>query len=132
MSSRWKPYAWALLLTFAAGCGGPAKHIPNEEEKVRELISHVADGASSQKSMATLFAADAAPAETERPRYSKYSYRAGVPKITGDSATTVVEFLSPFTDKPVGQAEWSCVRDGERWKLKSAPLPADLPIPKAS
>lgn len=120
--------ACSLLL---AGCGGcrSATHVPNDEEKVNELVSHVADAASSSASFTALFAPGAAPNEQERARYGKFSYRAPDASISGDNATATVDIISPFTDQPVGNAEWTCVKQNGQWLLQTAPLPADLKQP---
>ena len=47
----------------------------------------------------------------------------GKPTIKGDTATIKMRVLVPNTDNEVGQVEWTLVREGGNWKVKSAPVP---------
>jgi hypothetical protein len=130
--SRFAPHRWrAIVLATMALCGvvsgcGDGVHVPDQEELVGDAVSHMADASATPESFAALFATGAVPAEKERPRYRQYSYKAAAPKVTGETATAEVSIISPFTDQPVGSAEWTFVKQQGKWLLQSAPLPAEL------
>jgi hypothetical protein len=111
-----------LLLVAVAGCGA-RDEIRAPTGKISALVSNVADAAHNQTAFEGLFAAGAAPAESERPRYAKYLYRMQSPDVSGDTVTTTVEIIDAATDDIISVVEWTAVEEGGQWKLKTAPLP---------
>jgi hypothetical protein len=70
------------------------------------------------------FAQGALPAQAELQKLAKFDCQTvGKPTIKGDTATIKMRVLVPNTDNEVGQVEWTLVREGGNWKMKSVPLP---------
>lgn len=70
------------------------------------------------------FAQGALPGPAELQKLAKYDCQTiGKPTIKGDTATIKMRVLVPNTDNEVGQVEWTLVKEGGNWKIKSAPVP---------
>ena len=111
------PIVAAVLMICAFGC---KKSI--EVQNITSMVAVVADAASSDDALPKIFAEDALPPPEERDRLASFSYApVGAARIKGETATIKVRVRKD--DKEVGQMEWAFVRQGEQWKLKSAPLP---------
>lgn len=118
---------WLLAaLTFSSGCGGSSKgpSFGSEEgKKIAELLGEVSDTADRQK-LAGLFVKGAAPKAADLDRVAAYYYDLdGNPSISGDAATARVKARHQLSGQESGPVEWSFVKEGDRWKIKSAPLP---------
>jgi hypothetical protein len=131
------PCVAILAVLGAIGCGD-AKPVPKEDrdiEKITAVLRGLPDVASNPARASEFFAAGMVPSEKELSRYAGWSYDlTAPPTIAGDTATvrvqiqSLVKGLAPQGKEGEGptmrkQADWSFVRDGDRWKLKSAPLP---------
>ena len=82
------------------------------------------DAAGSERAFQAIFAPGAALDESERPRYRPYMFEMASVQVSGDTATAKVRVVDSVDERPVGEeVEWTAVREGERWKLKTAPLP---------
>lgn len=121
---------WATaVLLLAGGCGGGGgipKTAP-DEQKIRGLIPAVRESAETAARFKTVFVEGAVPGEAERQRYRKYAYEIKPPvKFSGDEATVTVAVrnVAGKGQESLGETEWTAVRSGSEWKLKSAPLPA--------
>ncbi|HUT10719.1 MAG TPA: hypothetical protein VMY42_09500 [Thermoguttaceae bacterium] len=69
------------------------------------------------------FAPDSVPSDTQRQRYDGYLFKATSVSIDGNSATATVQFEDLSTHTVVGEQEWTAVKIGADWKLKTAPPP---------
>jgi hypothetical protein len=120
----------AAAILLAGGCGGGGGAMPTtapDDQKIRGLIPAVRDAAENATQFKTVFADGAAPGEAERQRYRKYAYEIKPPvKFSGDEATITVAVrdIAGKGQEIVGETEWTAVRSGSEWKLKTAPLPA--------
>jgi hypothetical protein len=113
------------LLTLATGCGQPQDVDSTEAGQVANLVREVADASGREQSFQALFAADAQPDKQVRAQYARFSYRpADQPAVEGDQATIKVLVRHARDDSDAGELEWTAVREGDAWKLKTAPLPA--------
>ena len=112
-----------LLLVAVVGCGGTENEIRSPTGKISALVSSIGDAAHNQAAFEQLFAAGAAPAESERPRYAEYLYVMQSAHLSGDTVTATVEVVDAATDAPVDTVEWTAVEEDGHWKLKTAPLP---------
>src|SRR5262245_6867940 len=117
-----------LLVLPALGCGG-GRDGPPPQTDAGDLIQHVRefdDRKDNAKSFAAAFAQGAAPAEPQRRRFAKFSFVPVIavkPTVQGDTATVKVQVRDGATEKPVGDVDWTYVKEGGQWKLKAAPLP---------
>jgi hypothetical protein len=128
--SAWRVILAAALFLPAGGCGG-GNTMPGtapDDQKIRGLIPSVRESAENAVRFKKVFVDGAAPGEAERPRYHKYAFEIKPPaSISGDEATITVavrKIVATGEGEIVGEAEWTAVRSGEEWKLKTAPLPA--------
>jgi hypothetical protein len=95
----------------------------NDQIQVGQFIASLDDVKKDPKLLAPWFAAGAAPPAAELRKFAKYTCQAdGRPTVTGDTATAKVKVLDA-NEHEVGQVEWTLVKEGGNWKLKSAPLP---------
>jgi hypothetical protein len=114
-----------LLAAVLAGCGGggQTEYVETDEGDVRLALSDVSGAASDPDEFRALFVEGAAPADSERPKYAPFMYRANSLEIEGNTATAMVEIEDGNTGQIVGELEWTLVRQGDEWKIQSAPLP---------
>lgn len=115
----------AIGLMWIAGCGPRAPLAPPSGDAaiLRSLVTELADATDDPQRFKNFFANHAAPADAERVRYQRLNFDpVETAKIDGTTATIKVEVGDSKTP-PKGPVEWIFVKEGERWKLKSAPLP---------
>lgn len=111
----------AVVLLGVAGCGRePAG--PTPAEQVQMLVADLPDAAGKPDRVKDVFAAGAAPPDAQQAEYRRLTFRAGEPSLSGDSGTVPVT-VEDASGTKLGEVEWSVTREGDRWKLKSAPLP---------
>ena len=115
-------------LLAVTGCSRSAKQDgpPVQDTAVlRNLVTQMGDASRGSDSFKAFFAKDAAvPADAERVKYSSlYFNSVGDASIKGDSAVVKVRVTNDESSTPLGQVDWTFVKEGEQWKLKSAPLP---------
>ena len=79
--------------------------------------------ANDRTAFESLFAAGAAPADSERPRYGKYIYWMQSADLSDGTVTAVVEVVDAETDEILKVVNWTAVEEADHWKLKTAPLP---------
>jgi hypothetical protein len=92
--------------------------------KVEQLLMSMPDLAGDPATLAKQFAEGAAPAPDKLKRYEQFEYQLeAAPRLTGAGCTARVIVTKAGSDEQVGIVEWSLVKDGEAWKLQSAPLP---------
>jgi hypothetical protein len=114
-----------VAFSLAAGCGGPSGAAASPEEaRVLSFITSVPDFAGSPRTFVKDFTKGAAPPKAQLARYRGYNIDVvDGPDVAGETARATVKFLEASTDREAGTADWTLVREGEDWKLKSAPLP---------
>ena len=126
---RFRPTVPGLLLLaaslFLPGCGGgggtPGKE--SEADQVAQAVREFQGATANPKWFAGAFAQGAAPAEAQRKRYVKHTYAPGSVSISGDTATIKIKVCDEKYEKVLSETEWTLVKEGGQWKLKSAPLP---------
>ena len=91
--------------------------------QVGQFIASLDDVKNKPNILSGWFASGAAPPAAELKKYAKFTFRPnGKATISGETATAKVRVLDA-NEKQVGEVEWTLVREGDRWKLKSAPVP---------
>ncbi len=120
------------LIMVAVGCDpGGASRGPDstEEGRIKSLLSSVGGAASAAaqnpEAFQMLFAAGAAPADSEAPRYAKCGFYSKGASISGDTATVEVE-VETMEGELDELLQWTVVREGKSWKIKDAPLPDSI------
>jgi hypothetical protein len=119
--------AVGLALLMSACGGAPSSSVPvaGEERKVSDVVEDFNEARQNVKRSERLFAKGAMPAKAEFKRYGQFSYwpDAGIPKLSGETATMKVTVRDENTGIDAGQVEWTFAKEGTDWKIKSAPLP---------
>ena len=124
--TRKQPLAALIFLPAAcalAGCGGGQPAPGSAEDAVAKVAQSMPDRTGNAKAFRESFVEGAAPADSERSRYSKYQIKAAKSSVTGETASVEVHFYDDNAGKEVGTATWTFVKQGDKWKLKTAPLP---------
>jgi hypothetical protein len=86
----------------------------------------LADYTKNRKAFEEKFVTGAAPSEADQKKYVGLMFRpvaAETPKISDNTATVKVEIEEGATGAKKGVVEWTVEKVGDKWKLKSAPLP---------
>jgi len=117
--------AVAVAGPLGSGCGesgpGGPSYGGEEGRKIAQLVELVNDEKSTSKNLARLFVKGAAPKDTRK--YPLYYFEvSGEPTVSGDSATAMVKVKQEAGEETV-EKEWSFAKEGDAWKIKSAPLP---------
>lgn len=114
------------LASFVAGCGSRTAPVDlsGDEMAVRLLISGLPDDIDSKKIATELFVEGAMPDDTTRKRMAALMFMPldGI-AIDGDTAKAEITVSDGSTGSELGKVEWSAVKQGGQWKLKTVPLP---------
>ncbi len=96
--------------------GGPdANHIA-------ALIDEVNDARGDPKRMAAILSSSAKIDQTQRFNRCEFTI-VSRPKVNGtEGRCTVLAVLMP-EGTPLGEVEWTFVKENDQWKLAAAPLP---------
>jgi hypothetical protein len=119
--------AVGLLGLLALGCGPSAPPTGGldmggpDANKVATLVEDMNEAKGDAKKTAALFVAGVRP-ETKKLAQFDYSI-VGKPVINGTDATCKVRADKAPTGEKAGEVEWAFVKEGDKWKIKSAPLP---------
>lgn len=118
--------AVALLSAVLAGCAPDTTINPkplavsNDTKSVADLFAKLAE-IDEPADRAKLFADDARPSEAVLRKMGQYEFHMiGSAQASGDTATVQVQ-LTQDSEAP-RTVTWTLVKDGNSWKLKSAPL----------
>jgi hypothetical protein len=117
------PLLIALLPLTLAGCGASGSAKDSEQTIAISFLDSI-DDLKETRSFANYFVKGSAPAPQEMARYRSYQFRpASKPKLSGDKATVSMTILDGRTEQEIAVKEWTLAKDGDQWKLESAPLP---------
>ena len=126
-----RPFATSILglalLTLSIGCGGEADQVDaelnvEEGEAVARIASGLSDCVGSEELFAGAFV-DGSPVDDEtRAKYRGFNFVADAATISGDTATIPVA-IEDANEQIIANVEWTAVKEGDRWKLKTAPMP---------
>jgi hypothetical protein len=121
----------ASLLACAglAGCGGAgpeAGKAPDmggpDANAVCVLVEDANDLGTNAKKYDAAFVKGSKPADLKK--FAQHSYGiVGRPKVEGASATCTVRVTKTATSEAIGEKEWVFAKEGDKWKIKDAPLP---------
>lgn len=114
----------ALLLALVAGCGSSATAPPNlggeDGTRIAELVEQMNDDGGRTKQLKTIFAGATV---SDARRFQQYRFDLkGKPEVNGSTATATVVCEKHSKGEPV-EKPWAFVKEGDKWKIKAAPLP---------
>src|SRR5262245_26327550 len=110
-----------VVLSGCSKTGAGPSYGGEEGRKIAQLVELVNDEKSTAPNLARLFVKGAAPKDSRK--YPLYYYEvSGNPTVSGDTATAMVKVKLEAGEETV-EKEWSFAKEGEAWKIKSAPLP---------
>src|SRR5262249_1030593 len=115
----------ALLL---AGCdGGESMTKLNTEgdaRRVSDVVEQFDESRMDEKRSQSLFARDAMPKGAEFKKYGQsWSFPTGAARADGDTATMEITVRNEKTGEGAGKVEWTFKKEGDAWKIATAPLP---------
>ena len=96
--------------------GGP------DANKVAAVVEEMNDAKGNAKKTAGLFATGTKPPEMKKIALYDFSV-ARKPAVTGDTANCKVRLDKAANGEQAGEVEWEFVKEGDKWKIKAAPLP---------
>jgi hypothetical protein len=113
-------------LVGAVGCGGEPDGKPldmggEDGTKIATVIEDVNEAIGNPKKLDILFVKGSKPTDTKKFARGNYSI-AGKPSVSGESATAKVR-VDSSEGKLLGEVEWKLEKDGDKWKIKDAPIP---------
>ena len=111
-------------------CVGGCRHTTGPDyggedgSKIAALVDRMNDDSNTIPKLKASFASGTPIGKKDVKAYPRFRYELkGSPTVDGDSATATVE-VSTYTSNDAGsEKEWSFVKEGADWKIKSAPLP---------
>lgn len=115
-----------IVLYCLIGCGGRDSEgrldLGGEDaNKVGVVIDEVNDAKGNPKRLAALFAKGATLPDTKK--INPYGFfLSGKPSVSGAEATCKVR-IEGADGSLAGEKDWVFVKEGDAWKIKSAPLP---------
>jgi len=120
-----------LLAIVLPGCGGTDTSATGlvdmggaDGNKIAFVVEDLNDSKGSGKKFNASFAKGSTPTAVEAKKFSPYQFTVvGKPTVNGSEATAKVSVQKEGDGKEIGEKEWSFVKEGDAWKIKSAPMP---------
>lgn len=116
----------AIVLLWTIGCGASPDTSKGADmggpdgTLISTLIEDTNDIGTNKKKLEAAFAKGVAIPDAKQ--FAKYSYSIkGKPNVSGDTATCKIAAATAIGE--VSELEWTFAKDGDKWKIKSAPLP---------
>lgn len=112
----------------ALGCGRDTAPTPpdfggEDGRQIAVVIELLSEDAALPK-LRRVFAPGSTLTRADEKKYGRYRYDLkGVPEVTDATATATVNVIAHATGDRAGEQVWTFVKDGERWKIKYAPVP---------
>ncbi len=118
----------ACLLAIVGGCSSSDSPSPPDNggedgKKISELVERMNDESNSVAKLKDMFATGTPIEKKQTKTYSLYHYDLkGKVRVEGTTATGIVAIEKTAGGEPV-EKEWAFVKEGDKWKIKSAPMP---------
>jgi hypothetical protein len=116
----------AALGTLGCGADSPPQVLDygGEDGKQIAVLVELLNEDSALPKLKGLFAPGSALTRADAARYGKCRYDLkGKPQVSDASATAQVVVIRAKDNEVLGEKDWEFVKDRDRWKIKSAPLP---------
>ena len=116
-----------LVLVLAAGCGSSASAPPDfggeDGKQIADLVDRMNDESNTTSRLKSIFATGTAIEKKQTKTYPQYRYDLkGKVAVSGTTATGTVA-VEKQAGGDSGEKEWTFVKEGDKWKIKTAPLP---------
>ncbi len=117
------PTLFVLLVALLPGCSDNKANWSNTDDgKIGMLMAGFEDATGRVETLQSAFTADAKITEADRIKYAENRVVMGGPVRFENGQAIIPVKIKNREGKELGQKEWIAVKDGESWKLKSAPL----------
>lgn len=118
----------ALLFGGVIGCGSSTTQPPSyggeDGTKIARLVDQMNDDSNTVPKLKAAFAAGSPVGKKEAKTFPQYRYEIkGNPNVSGDTATATVAVARQVASNSGSELQWTFVKEGAEWKIKSAPLP---------
>ena len=110
----------ALILTWGCSRASPAAMATNV---VAAPVYELADAADRPQRFRKLFVEGAVPNDQQRRRFGQLILQVSKVISVSDSEATLHVLVDSDKGDRVGEVDWTVIREGDAWKLKTAPLP---------
>jgi len=120
-----RPWVWLCIVAavLVAGCGKDKPPVATDKQKIMGIVSALSDAWRNPDSFQRLFVEGAAPDAKQRSRFGQYSFEVKSTSVEGERIIATVIAREVQTGNAVGELQWMLVREGDQYKLQSAPLP---------
>jgi hypothetical protein len=129
MRDRFFSFVLILLSGVVVGCSSTPPTGPTygseDGRKISVLVSELNDVKSLPDRYKKLFATGVTLSPADRKKLDTIAYEVkGSPTVTGDTATATIAMRSESASSAdLGTKEWTFAKEGDQWKIKTAPLP---------
>jgi hypothetical protein len=116
--------ALALVVFGCALTPRPPDYGGEDGGKIARLVDDLNDDANTVPKLKAAFAAGTPVGRKEAKAYPQYRFEMkGNPSVTGDTATATIEVCRHSATEGGRDMQWTFVKEGDRWRIRSAPLP---------
>ena len=124
-------YGFYALLLFTSvglfGCGSDSDSKPldmggPDGDKISSLIEELNEAVGNPKKLDAMFMKGSKPVDSKKMTKCGFSI-VGKPSVSGSTGTAKVRVDPAGGGATLGEVEWTFEKDGDKWKIKSAPLP---------
>jgi hypothetical protein len=110
----------------ALGCSGSTAQPPDAKDdgaQVAALVDRMNDESNTTTRLKESFATGTPIDKKQAQKYPQYRYELkGTATVSGATATATVTIEKHAGGNPT-EKEWTFVKEGDKWKIKSAPMP---------
>lgn len=118
-------FALALALAFGCSSSNPAPPDMGGDDgnQIAALVDQLSDEGGRAKQLKGMFATGVPAGAKEAKAYQPYRFDLkGKPSVSGTTATATVS-IEKHSGGTAVEKPWEFVKEGDKWKIKAAPLP---------
>lgn len=113
-------------LAALAGCGGTTAQPPDAKDdgaQVAALVDRMNDESNTTARLKDSFATGSQIDKKLTKAYPQYRYELKSPATVSGTTATATVAMEKHSGGGASEKEWTFVKEGDKWKIKSAPLP---------